>query len=90
MSAVGAGPAHVGVAQPRARLTWQRSKHRLLRLASLVLNEADPVEWGDIEVLPWPEAGIIAKPGSAGFVIIDRITGRQWVVEVKERESRSS
>ena len=59
-------------------------------LASLLINEADPIEWGDIEVLTWPEAGIIARSGSAGFVIIDRITGRQWVVEVKERESRSS
>ena len=56
-------------------------------LASLVITEANPVGWGDIEVLTWPEAGIIAKPGSAGFVIIDRITGRQWVVEVKERQT---
>ena len=56
-------------------------------LASLVINAADPVAWGDIEVLTWPEAGIIAKPGSAGFVITDRITRRQWVVEVKEREA---
>ena len=56
-------------------------------LAFLVINETNPVEWGDVEGLTWPEAGIIAKPGSAGFVITDRITRRQWVVEVKERES---
>ncbi len=56
-------------------------------LASLVINEANPIAWGDIEVLTWPETGIVGKPGSAGFVIIDRITGRQWVVGVKERES---
>ena len=56
-------------------------------LASLLINEADPVEWGDIEVASWQEAGIVGKPGRAGFVIIDRITGRQWVVAVKERES---
>ncbi len=55
-------------------------------LALLVINEADPVEWGDIVVASWQEAGIIGKPGSAGFVIIDRITGRQWVVGIKERE----
>ncbi len=55
-------------------------------LASLLINEADPIEWGDIEVASWQEAGIVGKPGSAGFVIIDRIARRQWVVAVKERE----
>ncbi len=59
-------------------------------LAALVINGADPVEWGAIEVASWQEAGIIAESGSAGFVITNRITGRQWVVEVKERDDSGS
>ncbi len=58
-------------------------------LALLVANEADPAEWGAIVVASWKDAGIIGKPGNAGFVIIDRTTGRQWVIRITERVPRA-
>ncbi len=58
-------------------------------LALLVANEANPVEWGEIVVARWQDVGIIGTPGNAGFVIIDRTTGRQWVVRITERVTRA-
>jgi hypothetical protein len=55
-------------------------------LSELVLHQADPAEWGDFEILTWDDAGVKGRAGTAGFVIQERFTGRQFIVGVRERE----
>jgi hypothetical protein len=55
-------------------------------LGELVLHQADPAEWGDWEILTWDEAGVQGRAGTAGFVIQERVTGRPFIIGVRERE----
>ncbi len=54
-------------------------------LARLIINAAEPVEWGDSEILMWEQAGLRARAGASGFVIRLPMTGQEFVVAVCER-----
>ncbi len=54
-------------------------------LARLVINQAEPADWGEIEVVTWKEAGLRRRAGANGFVIRLPMTGQEFVVVVRER-----
>ena len=54
-------------------------------LARLIVNAAEPVEWGDLEILTWKQAGVRARAGASGFVLRLPMTGQEFVVAVRER-----
>ena len=54
-------------------------------LARLIINAAEPGEWGDSEVLTWEQAGLRARAGASGFVIRLPRSGQEFVVAVRER-----